>query len=192
MKKTKKIFTKFVLETLFQGSLRNIRNISLPGSKIPSWFSQEMVTYSERRNHSIKAVILGVVVSLNHDIPSVLRNQNPAIVDIQAKILKLDRPIFTTTLILLGVPNSNQDQFHFCRYPADHPLVSCLVDGYQIEVTKRNPPVDPGVELKKCGIYLVYEGDDNYDGDEDSLNESQQSVSQKLAKFFQTYGEDDH
>ncbi|PON67438.1 TIR-NBS-LRR-like protein [Parasponia andersonii] len=176
-----------IKKRLAKGSLRNIRNISIPGSNIPSWFSQEAVTYSERRNHAIKAVIIGIVVSLNHEIQSSLRIRTPSVVDIQAKILKLDFPIFTTTLILLGVPNTNQDQFHLCRYSVHHPLVSQLKDGYQIEVTKRNPPLDPGVELKKSGIYLVYEGDDDYEGDEQSINESQRSVSEKLAKFFRTY-----
>ena len=46
-----------------------------------------------------------------------------------------------------------------------------------------------GVELKKWGIHLVYEGDDEYEGDEESLNESQQSLSEKMARFFSSFEE---
>ncbi|EXB74723.1 hypothetical protein L484_011001 [Morus notabilis] len=49
-----------------------------------------------------------------------------------------------------------------------------------------------GVELKKWGVYLVYEGEDDYEGDEESLDESQQSISEKLAKFFRTFEEGDN
>jgi hypothetical protein len=59
-----------------------------------------------------------------------------------------------------------------------------LKDGSEIQVRKRKPHVIEGVELKKCGIHLVYENDDDYGGNEESLDESQQSVSQKLANFF--------
>jgi hypothetical protein len=65
-----------------------------------------------------------------------------------------------------------------------------LKDGCKIQVRKRNPPVIEGIELKKSGILLVYEDDDDYDGNEESLDESQQSVSQKLANFFNSYEED--
>ncbi|KAJ6765029.1 LEUCINE-RICH REPEAT-CONTAINING [Salix koriyanagi] len=54
--------------------LRNIRNLSMPGSKLPDWFSQESVVhFSERKNRTIKAVIVCVVVSLDHEIPEDLR-----------------------------------------------------------------------------------------------------------------------
>ncbi|KAL6192442.1 hypothetical protein ACLB2K_033530 [Fragaria x ananassa] len=167
--------------------LRKIRNLSMPGSKIPDWFSQEMVTFSKRGNRPLKSVILCVVVSLNHQIPDDLREELPAVVDIQAQILILDSPTFTTALILSGVPNTNDDQFHLCRYPIDHPLVSQLKDGYKIHVKRREPPYVKGVELKKWGLYLIYEGDDDYEGDEESLNESQQSLSEQLANFFSTF-----
>ncbi|XP_024196893.1 disease resistance protein RPV1 isoform X2 [Rosa chinensis] len=167
--------------------LRKIRNLSMPGSKIPDWFSQEMVTFSKRENRPLKSVILCVVVSLNHQTPDDTREEFPAVVDIQAQILILDSPTFTTTLVLSGVPNTNEDQFHLCRYPTDHPLVSQLKDGYKIHVMRREPPHRKGVELKKWGLYLIYEGDDDYEGDEESLNESQQSLSEQLANFFSSF-----
>ncbi|KAL6192443.1 hypothetical protein ACLB2K_033531 [Fragaria x ananassa] len=171
--------------------LRKTRNLSIPGSKIPDWFSQEIVTFSKRGNRRLKSVILCVVVSLNHQIPDDLREELPAVVDIQAQILILDSPTFTTTLILSGVPNTNDDQFHLCRYPIGHPLVSQLKDGYRIHVMRREPPYVKGVELKKWGIHLVYEGDDDYEGDEESLKESHQSLSEKLAKFFGSFDDEE-
>ena len=161
-----------------------IRNLSMPGSKIPDWFSQDVITFSERRNHAIKGVTIGVVVSLNHQIQDDLRDHFPGIVDIQAKILKQDFPIFTTALNLGGLPNRNEDQLHLCRYSDNHPLVSQLQNGYKLLVTKKDPPFMKGVELKKWGHILVYEGDDDYESDENFLSESQQSISQKLANFF--------
>ncbi|PON82769.1 hypothetical protein TorRG33x02_213430, partial [Trema orientale] len=94
----------------------------MPGSKIPDWFSQDVVTFSERKNRPIKGIIVGVVVSLNHQIQDDLRDQLPGIVDIQAKILKQDFPIFTTALNLGGVPNRSEDQVHLCWYSDHHPL----------------------------------------------------------------------
>ncbi|PON53731.1 TIR-NBS-LRR-like protein [Trema orientale] len=176
---------------LAKGSFRKIRNLSMPGSKIPDWFSQDVVTFSERKNRPIKGVIVGVVVSLNHQIQDDLRDQLPGIVDIQAKILKQDFPIFTTALNLGGVPNRSEDQVHLCRYSDHHPLVTQLKNGYKIFVTKREPPYMKGVELKKWGLYLIYEGDDDYEGDEESLSGSQQSISEKLVKFFGTHEDDD-
>lgn len=159
----------------------------MPGSNIPDWFSQDVVTFSERENRALKSVIICVVVSLNHQTPDDTREELPAVVDIQAKILILDFTTFTTTLFLSGVPNTNEDQFHLCRYPIDHPLVSQLKHGYKIHVARREPPYMAGVELKKWGVYLVYEGDDDYEGDEESLNESQQSLSEQLANFFSSF-----
>lgn len=156
----------------------------MPGSRIPDWFSQDVVKFSECRNRAIKGVIIAAVVSLNHQIPDDFRDRLPGIVDIQTRILKLDSPIFTSAFNLAGVPNSDEDQLHLCRYSSYHPLVSQLKDGYKIEVTKPDSPIMKGVELKKYGIYLVYEGDDDYEGEEESLKGSQQSISEKLAKFF--------
>ncbi|CAN6549076.1 unnamed protein product [Malus baccata var. baccata] len=180
-----------VKKRLAKSYLRKIRNLSMPGSKIPDWFSQGLITFSERKNCVLKSVIIGVVVSLNQQIPDEMREELPAIVDIQAKILVVDFPTFTSALNLQGVPNTNEDQFHLCRYPTGHPLVSQLKEGYKIHVTRRDPPLMTGVELKKWGIRFVYEGDDEYEGDEESLNESQQSLSEKLAKFFDSFEEGD-
>ena len=176
---------------MLQSYLRKIHNLSMPGSKIPDWFSQGVVTFSERKNCVLKSVIIGVVVSLNQQIPDEIREELPAIVDIQAKILVVDRPTFISALNLQGVPNTNEDQFHLCRYPTGFPLVSQLKEGYKIQVTRRDPPWMTGVELKKWAIRFVYEGDDEYEGDEESLNESQQSLSEKLAKFFDSFEEGD-
>ncbi|XP_050373453.1 uncharacterized protein LOC126791091 [Argentina anserina] len=167
--------------------LRKIRNLSMPGSNIPDWFSQEMVTFSERENRPLKSIIVCVVVSLDHQIEDDLRDDLPDVVDIQAEILILDSHLCATTLVLSGVPNTNDDQFHLCRYPIDHPLVSLLKDGYKIHVKRREPPFTKGVELKKWGIYLIYEGDDDYEGDEESLDESQQSRSERLANFLGSF-----
>nr|TKR90939.1 disease resistance family protein [Populus alba] len=170
--------------------LRNIRNLSMPGSKFPDWFSQEnVVHFSEQNNRAIKAVIVSVVVSLDREIPEDLR-YSPLIPDIQAIVLDQNIPIHSTTLYLRGVPKINEDQIHICRYSNIQPLVSMLKDGCKIQVRKRNPPVIEGIQLKKSGILLVFEDDDDYGGNEESLDESQQSVSQKLANFFNSYEED--
>ncbi|CAL2231546.1 unnamed protein product [Prunus armeniaca] len=178
-----------IKKRLAKSYMRKIRNLSMPGSKIPDWFSQDVVTFSERKNRVLKSVIISVVVSLNQQIPDDMRDEVPAIVDILAQILILDFPTFTSALNLLGVPNTNEDQVHLCRYPIHHPLVSQLKDGYNIRVIRREPPMMKGVELKKWGIHLVYEGDDEYEGDEESLNESQQSLSEKMARFFSSFEE---
>ncbi|KAI5352524.1 hypothetical protein L3X38_005415 [Prunus dulcis] len=123
---------------------------------------------------------------LAKQIPDDIREELPAIVDILGQILRLDFPTFTSALILLGVPNTNEDQVHLCRCPIHHPLVSQLKDGYKIHVMRREPPMMEGVELKKWGIHLVYEGDDDYEGDEESLNESQQSP-RKDGKVLQLF-----
>ncbi|XVF07073.1 hypothetical protein REPUB_Repub06bG0105900 [Reevesia pubescens] len=171
--------------------LKNLRNLSMPGSKIPDWFSQDVISFSSQNNRDLKGVIIAVVVSLNHHIPDELRYQLPAVVDILAQVVNVDKAIFTTSLYLMGVPKTNEDHVHLCRYPADHPLVSMLNDGFKIKVTRQNPPIVKGVELKKAGIYLVFEDDDDFEGDEESLEESQQTVSERLAKFFSSLDEDD-
>ncbi|CAK7338946.1 unnamed protein product [Dovyalis caffra] len=166
--------------------LRNIRNLSIPGTKIPDWFSQEDVIYLDKRNREIKAVIIGVVVSLSRLIREDLR-YSPVLPDILVNVLDQNRPIFSTTLYLKGIPNCHADQIHLCRYSHFDPFVLMLKDGFKIEVRKRNPPMIEGVELKKYGIHLVYEDDDDYGGNEESLEERHQSVSLKLANFFNSY-----
>ena len=159
----------------------------MPGSKIPRWFSQEAVRFTNLKNREIKGVIIGVVVSLNQEISDNLRYRLLAIGDIQAEIRKLDYWIYKTTLHLNGIPKTNEDQIHLCRYPYNHPFIWSLKDGYKIHVTTRNPSNMKGVELKNWEIHLVFEGDDDYEGNEDSLNESQQSISERLASFFSTF-----
>ncbi|XP_007044430.2 PREDICTED: disease resistance protein TAO1 isoform X1 [Theobroma cacao] len=170
--------------------LKKLRNLSMPGSKIPDWFSRDMVRFSRHKNLDLKGVMIAVVISLNHQIPDKMRYELPSVVDILAKISNGDGEIYTTTLSLMGVPNTNEDHVHLCRFPATHQLVFMLNDGFKIQVTRRNPPYVEGVELKKAGIYLVFENDDDYEGDEESLDESQQTVSQRLAKFFSSFEED--
>ncbi|KAJ9187572.1 hypothetical protein P3X46_003013 [Hevea brasiliensis] len=170
--------------------LRNMRNLSIPGSKIPDWFSQEEVSYSERRNLEIKAVIICAVVSVDHRIPDDLRDEIPSLPALQARMSKANTPLCVNTLDLRGVPKTDEDQIHLCRYTYSHPLVSRLKDGYKLAVKAPNPPIIIGVQLKKCGIHLVYENDDDYDGNEELLDESQLSVSAKLAKFFNSSEED--
>ncbi|CAL8992353.1 unnamed protein product [Prunus brigantina] len=180
-----------IKKRLAKSCMRKISNLSMLGSKIPDWFSQDVDTFSERKNCVLKSVIIGVVVSLNQQIPYDIREELLAIVDILAQILILDFSIFCSVLNLLGVPNTNEDQVHLCRYPTHHPLVSKLKDGYKIRVIRGEPPMMKGVELKKWGIHLVYEGDDDYEGDEESLNESQQSPSEKMARFFSSFEDGD-
>ncbi|KAK7840836.1 disease resistance protein tao1 [Quercus suber] len=172
--------------------LRNIRTLSMPGSKIPDWFSREVVRFSERKNLKIKGVIICVVVSLDHQIPDDLRDQLPIIAGIEAVLVKMNKPLFTTMLILKGVPKTHEDHLYLCRFPDCHPIVSKLKDGYEINVIEHDPPIIKGLKLKRSGIYLVFEGDDDYEGDEESLDENQLSISEKLSKFFSCLEEEDH
>nr|XP_048317941.1 disease resistance protein TAO1-like [Ziziphus jujuba var. spinosa] len=52
-------------------------------------------------------------------------------------------------LNLEGVPNTDENKDHLCKYPVGHPLVFQLKDGYNMLETKRNPPHTEGIELKK-------------------------------------------
>lgn len=172
--------------------MRNIRYLSIPGSKIPDWFSQAEVSYSERRNYEIKAVLVCAVISLDHQIQDDLRDEIPALPAIQARMSKPNKPLCVSTLDSMGVPKTNADQIHLCRYPDCHPLVFRLKDGFKVEVMAPDPPIIKGVQVKKCGIHLVFENDDDYIGNEELLDESQLSLSAKLAKFFQSNEEDGH
>ncbi|MCI13128.1 TMV resistance protein N-like [Trifolium medium] len=113
----------------------------------------------------------------------------PGVVDVQAKVLKLGNPIYSTVLNIDGVPRTNEQHIHLQRFKDYHPLVSLLKDADTVCVTKRNPPYDERLELKKCGIHLIFEGDDDYEGDEESLDKGLQSVSERLARFFNTCDE---
>ncbi|KAG6713197.1 hypothetical protein I3842_05G140500 [Carya illinoinensis] len=180
-----------VRKRLSKVCLRNLSYLSMPGSKIPDWFSGEVVTFSERKNRAIKGVIIGVVVSVNNQIQDESRDQLPWMAGIRARITKLNQPIFST-MLELKVPKVDDDHLYLCRFHNDRSLVTQLKDGYKIQVTQQDQPCIKGVEMKKCGIYLIFEGEDDYEGDEESLRESQLSISEKLAKFFSSLGEEDH
>lgn len=179
-------------EFLSQVCLRNLRSLSMPGSKIPEWFSGDVVRFSERKNLAIKGVIIGVVVSVNNQIQDELRDRLSHIMGIQAHITKLNEPIFSTMLELKGIPKVDDDHLYLCRFHDYRPLVTQLKDGYKMQVSQQEPPYIKGVKVKKCGIYLIFEGEDDYEGNEESLRESQLSISERLAKFFSSLGEEDH
>ena len=169
-----------------QLALKNLYNLSVPGSEIPDWFTPEVVRYLKPKNRVIKAVIVGVIVSVNHQIPDDLRDQLPVVAGIEIKILRVNKPepVYRTGPFLAGVPKNDDDHFYLCRYLDYHPLVSLLQEGDKVQVAMQDPPCVKGVQLKKWGIHLVFEYDDDYVGDEKSLHESEQSVSQKLATFM--------
>ncbi|KAG5385552.1 hypothetical protein IGI04_037022 [Brassica rapa subsp. trilocularis] len=180
-------FSVAVKKRLSKASLKMMRNLSLPGNRIPDWFSQGPLTFSPQPNRELRGVILAVVVALNQDC--IDDYQLPDVMEVQAQILELDSPLYTHTLHLSGVPRTSDDQLHICRYPTLHPMVWTFRDGYTIQVVKREPPIKQGVELKMHGIHLVYEGDDDFKGEEHVLNETQLTVSQKLANFFRSFDE---
>ncbi|KAE9454562.1 hypothetical protein C3L33_13534, partial [Rhododendron williamsianum] len=163
--------------------LKSLRRLYMSGCS--SCSSVATGKLDKPKNCVIKAVIVCVVISINHQIPDDLRDQLPVVAGIEIKILRENKPkpVFTTGPHLSGVPKDDEDNFYLCRYPDYHPLVSLLQEGDKIQVARQNPPVVEGVQLKKCGIHLVFENDDDYDGDEKWLPEGQQSVSQKLATF---------
>ncbi|KAL0004040.1 hypothetical protein SO802_011601 [Lithocarpus litseifolius] len=186
-----KACSSMVKRRLSKVCLRNIRTLSMPESRIPDWF-RERVRFSERKNREIKGVIICVVVSLDLQIPDDLRDQLPIIAGIEAILVKMNKPLFTTMLKLEGVPKTHEDHLYLCRFPDCHPIVSKLKDGYEINVIEHDPPMIKGLNLKRSGISLVFEGDDDYEGDEKSLDESQLSISEKLSKFFSCLEKEDH
>ncbi|KAL3518696.1 hypothetical protein ACH5RR_021285 [Cinchona calisaya] len=95
---------------------------------------QELPGFSSRKNHKIKAVIIGVVVSLDQQVDYEFRNKVPAIVDIQVKLIRLNDPFYTKTLYLLGVPDTNEDELYLCRFHEFNQLVFMLEDGDKLEV----------------------------------------------------------
>ena len=160
----------------------------MPGSNVPDWFSGESIVFSKRRNRELKGIICVGVLSFNH-IPEDQRD-SLQLVDVQAKVFNLTDNVYSTTFRLLGVPRTNEDHIFLRRFGVHTSLVHELKDKYALHLTKRNPPFIQELELKNCGIHLVLEGDDDYEGDEESLDESQHSVSQKLAKFFNSIAQD--
>lgn len=166
-----------------QVAVKNLDNFSIPGSEIPSWFTPSEVHFSKHENNEIKAVIIAIVVSVNCAEPDELRDELPVLANVIAKIVRAKRAVFTTNMYLAGVPTTPEDQVYICRYQDYHQLVSFLEDGDVIQVGLGNLPIT-GIELKKCGIHLVHESDDDYEGNEESLDESQQSVSERLTRFY--------
>lgn len=164
--------------------MKKLYSFSIPGSEIPNWFTQGEVCFSSRRNIGIKGVIVSIIVSVNHQIPDDLRDELPVIPNIHAKILRVNEPIYTTAMHLVGVPRKPEDNLYLCKFPDCHPLVSVLEDGDIIQVGISSGLPIQGIELKKCGIHLVFENDDDYGGTEESLEENQQSVSEKLTRFI--------
>ncbi|KAK7317558.1 hypothetical protein RJT34_01902 [Clitoria ternatea] len=178
-----------VRKRLSKVALRNLQNLSMPGGTLPDWLSRQTVDFSKPKNLELKGVTVGVILSINHniDIPRMKRDQMPGVIDVQANVLKQGKTLFSTTLIINGVPKSDEEHIHLCRYHDYHPLIAHLKDVDTFCVSMKNPPFDKGLELKKCGAHLIFEGDDDYDGDEETLDMGLQSVSEKLASFFNNY-----
>ncbi|XP_065860930.1 disease resistance protein RPV1 [Euphorbia lathyris] len=166
--------------------LKRLFNLSIPGKVVPDWFVEQIPRFATPKNRDIKGIIIGVVISLDQQTTDRFRDKLPAIVDIQAKVLRVQEAIYTTTLKLIGVPNTNEDQLYLSRYPDFRQLVLMLKQGDKLEIAMREKPYFDGLRLKKYGIHLIFENDDDFDDDEDeeSLDESQRSVSWKLANFI--------
>ncbi|XP_020233194.1 protein SUPPRESSOR OF npr1-1, CONSTITUTIVE 1 isoform X1 [Cajanus cajan] len=175
-----------IRKRLSKVALRNLQNLSMPGSKLPEWFSGQTISFSKPKNLELKGVIVGVVLSINHgiDIPNMKREHMPGVVDVQANVLKQGKTLFSTVLNIRGVPRTDEEHIHLCRFHDYHQLIAFLKDADALCVSKRNPPFDKGLELKKCGVHIIFEGDDDYDGGEESLDKGLQSISEKLANFF--------
>ncbi|KAG5067994.1 hypothetical protein AAZX31_01G037200 [Glycine max] len=162
--------------------LKKLEILIMPGSRVPDWFTAEPVVFSKQRNRELKGIICSGVLSFNN-IPENQR-EGLQLEDVQGKIFNLTDKVFSTTFRLLGVPRTNKDHIFLRRFGVNSSLVFQLQDKYTLHLKKRDPPLIERLELKNCRILLVFEGDDDYVGDEGSLDESQYSVSQKLAKFF--------
>lgn len=93
-----------------QAALRILRNLSMPGSNLPPWLTQKVVRFSEHKNLMIRAIIIGIVVSVDQHIQNDLRDQLPVLYGIYAKIFRSNMPVFTSAMYLLGVPKTHEDQ----------------------------------------------------------------------------------
>lgn len=147
---------------------------------------QEIPCFANRKNYSIKGIIIGVVFSLDQSNQDTFRDKLPGNVDIRARIIRSDGSSYATVLDLRGVSNTDEDQLHLCRYADFSKLVKILKEGDKLQIETRETPYFNGLTLKKYGFHLVFENDDDFDeeDDEESLDEHQQSVSMKLVKFI--------
>ncbi|XP_058747565.1 disease resistance protein RPV1-like isoform X2 [Vicia villosa] len=175
-----------VRKRLSKVALRNFQNLSMPGTKLPEWFSGETVGFSKRKNLELTGVVVGVVFSINHNKKNI---QTHGVFDVQANVLKSGKLTLSSGLYIAGVPRTDEPHIYLGRYHDYHALVSDLKDADTVSVTKRSPPFDERFELIKCGIHLIFEGGDDYEGDEESLDKGLQSVSERMARFFNTYEE---
>ncbi|CAI8608373.1 unnamed protein product [Vicia faba] len=172
-----------VRKRLSKVALRNLQNLSMPGTKLPEWFSGETVSFSKHKNLELTSVVVGVNFSINHNNMNI---ETPGVVDVQANVFKSGKQIFSSGLNIWGVPRTDEPHIQLQRFHDYHPLVAFLKDADTVSVTKRSPPFDERFELIKSGIHLIYEGDDDYEGDEESLDQELQSISERLARFFNT------
>ncbi|KAJ8547828.1 hypothetical protein K7X08_021064 [Anisodus acutangulus] len=176
-----------VLAFYKKDSLRHMKYLCVPGSDLPDWFIQEVPNVSTRKHCDIKGVIIGIVLSLDQQVEDNFRNKVPAIVDIQATLTKPGdpKPKHKNTLNLLGVPDTDEDQLYLCQFQEYSSFTFMLEEGDGVQVAIREHPRFNGLKLKKHGIHLIFENEDNFDdNDEDLFDESQQSVSKKLDNFF--------
>ncbi|KAE9592303.1 putative leucine-rich repeat domain, L domain-containing protein [Lupinus albus] len=175
-----------VRKRLSKVALRNLETLSMPGTRLPEWFSGQTVNFSKPKYLELKGVIVGVIISINHNIniPNIMREHMPGVIDVEANVLKHGKRLYTTALNIPGIPRTDEEHIHLCRYKEYHPLIAFLRDGDTFCVTRRDPPFDKGLELKKCGVHFIFDGDDDYDGEEESLDKGLQSVSEKLVEFF--------
>uniref|UniRef100_A0A7N0U216 AAA+ ATPase domain-containing protein n=1 Tax=Kalanchoe fedtschenkoi TaxID=63787 RepID=A0A7N0U216_KALFE len=180
-----------VKSRITKGTLRHLRDLSVPGGEIPSWFVKEVPYFTRTKvtkHRSIKAVVIGVVISLDQQLHDDYRDKLPAIVDIQAKIFRPtdSYPVYTNVLNLMGVPDTNEDQLYLCRYTEVTPLLLMLQEGDRVVIALKDTPRFNGLTLKKFGVHLIYEQDDQIgEGvDEEWLDESERSTSKRLADFL--------
>ncbi|XP_060214443.1 disease resistance-like protein CSA1 [Lycium barbarum] len=168
-------------------SRRHIKYLCVPGSDIPDWFIQEVPNVSTRKHRDIKGVIIGVVLSLDQQVEDNFRHRVRAIVDFQATVTTPGdaEPKLKKTLNLEEVPDTDEDQLYLCRFHECSDFIFMLEEGDRVQVAIRESPRFNGLKLKKHGMHLVFENEDDFDAnDEDLFDESQQSVSKKLANFF--------
>ena len=158
----------------------------MPGTKLPEWFSGETVSFSKLENIELTSVVVGVIFSFNHNNKNI---QESEVFDVQANVLKSGKLTLSSGLYIGGVPRTDEPHIYLGSYHDYHALVSHLKNADTVSVTKRSPPFDERFELIKCRIHLIFEGDDDYEGDEESLDKGLQSVSERMARFLNTCDE---